>query len=488
MTKNRPHDTTVLFDLARQAMIDRGFLPEFSDEVRNEVASLPQDPPLDESSVDLRRLPWCSIDNDDTRDIDQLTHAESDDDGGIRVWVGIADVDWLVELGSAIDRHAAHNTTTVYTPVHNFLMLPAELSTGRTSLNEGADRMGMVMEMVVDGEGAIVWESVYTAQMRNHSKLAYDSVSEWLEGRIDALDGVTGRPEIETSLRLQSEAATKLSKNRHKMGALDLETIQPQAVIESDEVTDLVEQPQNKGRLIIEDLMIAANGITTRFLEQKEFPTFRRVVREPRRWDRIVSIADERGWQLPSEPDSGALDEFLISERERDRAGFPDLSLTIVKLIGSGEYAVEVPGGEKIGHFGLAVEDYSHSTAPNRRYPDLITHRLLKAAMTGESSPYDVDTLHSLAQRCTEMEDEAKKVERRVRKSASALLLRRMIGQQFEGIVTGASAKGTWVRVFRPPVEGKLVSGEKGVDVGDRIQVKLTRVDVDRGFIDFERL
>lgn len=484
----RPKDSAILFDIAREAMIDRGFLPEFSEAVREEVAALPQDPPLDEGSVDLRRLPWCSIDNDDTRDIDQLTHAESDGDGAIRVWIGIADVDWLVEIDSAIDRHAAHNTTSVYTPAHVFPMLPEELSTGRTSLNEGEDRMGMVMELVVAGDGAISWETVYTAQMRNHSKLAYDSVSDWLDGRIDELDGVTGRPEIEHSLRLQSEAAARLLRHRHEMGALDLETIEARAVIQSEEVTDLVEQPKNKGRMIIEDLMIAANGITTRYLEQKQFPTFRRVVREPRRWDRIVSIADERGWKLPPEPDSGALDEFLLSERERDPSRFPDLSLTIVKLIGSGEYAVEVPGGEKIGHFGLAVEDYSHSTAPNRRYPDLITHRLLKAAMAEGKPPYSVEQLHALADHCTEMEDEAKKVERRVRKSASALLLRRMIGQQFDGIVTGASSKGTWVRVFRPPVEGKLVKGDEGLDVGDRLRVKLIRADVDRGFIDFERV
>lgn len=482
------HDSEVLFEIARQAMIDHDFRPEFSGGVRQEVAELRKDPPLDESARNLRHLPWCSIDNDDTRDVDQISYAEQEADGGIRVWVGIADVDWLVDIDSAIDRHAAHNTTTVYTPAHNFLMLPPELCTDRTSLNEGEDRMGVVMEMVVSEDGTLTWESVYSAQIRNQSKLAYDSVSDWLDGRRDELDGVTDRPEIAESLRLQSEAATRLSKHRYELGALDLETIEARAVIEQDEVTDLLAQPQNIGRRIIEDLMIASNGITTRFLERKNFPTFRRIVREPKRWDRIMSIAEDRGWKLPPRPDSKSLDEFLISEQKKDPVGFPDLSLTIVKLIGSGEYAVEVPGGEELGHFGLAVKDYSHSTAPNRRFPDLITHRLLKSAFDGEDPVYSIERLHQLAARCTEMEDEANKVERHVRKSASALLLRRRIGQKFEGIVTGASQKGTWVRVFRPPVEGKVLRGEEGLDVGDRVRVKLTHVDVDRGFIDFERI
>lgn len=481
-------DSTVLFEIARQALLDHDFLADFSKEVREEAAALPESPPLDGSAVDLRELPWCSIDNDDTRDIDQVSYAEADRDGAIRVWVGIADVDWLVEIDSAIDRHAAHNTTTVYTPAYNFLMLPPELCTDRTSLSEGEDRMGMVMEMVVDEQGLITWESVYPARIRNQSKLAYDSISEWLEERIDELEGVTDRPGIETSIRLQSEVAARLHRQRFQLGALDLETIEARAVIRNDDVTDLVEQPKNRGRMLIEDLMIAANGITTRFLEQKRFPTFRRIVREPKRWDRIVTIADERGWKLSPQPDSKSLDEFLAAERTRDPIGFPDLSLTIVKLIGSGEYAVKVPGGEELGHFGLAVKDYSHSTAPNRRFPDLITHRLVKAALRNEEPPYSVDRLHALAGRCTEMEDEANKVERQVRKSASAMLLRRKLGDQFEGIVTGASQKGTWVRVFHPPFEGKVMKGAKGLDVGDRVRVKLIHVDVDRGFIDLARI
>lgn len=469
-------------------MIDRDFIPDFSRSVKNEVSRLRKDPPLDKSSVNLRKLPWVSIDNDDTRDIDQVSHASADRNGAIRLWVGIADVDWLVNLDSAIDRHAAHNTTTVYTPAHNFLMLPAELCMDRTSLVEGDDRMGIVMEMVVEQDGSLSWESVYPAQIRNHSKLAYDSVSSWLDGEIDSLDGVTDRAEIVESLRLQDEAANRLYLHRHALGALDLETIEPHAIIQSDEVVDLVEQVRNRGRLIIENLMIAANGITTRFLEQKGFPTFRRVVRKPKRWSRIMSIAEDRGWKLPPEPESKALDEFLLAERDRDPVGFPDLSLSIVKLIGSGEYAVEIPGGEEIGHFGLAVQDYSHSTAPNRRFPDLVTHRLVKSAMSGDPPLYSTDRLRQLAGRCTEMEDEAKKVERRVRKSASALLLRRRIGKQFDGIVTGASDKGTWVRIFHPPAEGKLVRGEEGLDVGDRVRVKLIRADVDRGYIDFARV
>lgn len=480
-------DATTLFEIARQAMIDRDFLPDFDDEVRRQVAVLAPEPPLDSSAKDLRSLPWCSIDNDDTRDIDQLSVADASEDGSIRLRVAVADVDWLVPVDSPVDRRAAHNTTTVYTPVHNFLMIPAELCTDRTSLNEETDRMALVIEMLVTESGEIASESVYSASVRNHLKLAYDAVSEWLDGTGD-LAALDGRDDVAGSIRLQDEAAERLYLHRHQLGALELQTIEPNAVLRKEEVVDLAEQPKNRARRLIENLMIAVNGVTTRFLERRGLPTFRRVVREPRRWDRIMAIAEERGEKLPPEPSSKALDEFLALERDRDPVGFPDLSLTIVKLIGSGEYAVEIPGEEEIGHFGLAVQDYSHSTAPNRRFPDLITHRLLKSALLAEEPVYTLPELEALAERCSEMEDEAKKVERRVRKSAAALLLRRQIGQQFEGIVTGASSKGTWVRVFRPPVEGKLVKGEAGLDVGDRIRVKLVNVDVDRGYIDFVRI
>ncbi|MBW3566250.1 MAG: RNB domain-containing ribonuclease [Acidobacteria bacterium] len=475
-----------LFEIARQAMIDRELLPDFSREAMEQVSRLESPPPLDDDAEDMRSLPWVSIDNDDTIDIDQVSYATTDHNDAIRLYVGIASVDWLVDIGTPVDRHAAHNTTTVYTPVHNFLMIPAELCTDLTSLSENADRMGLVIEMVIETDGTLSFEKVYPARLRNHSKLAYDSLSRWLDEEIPELDGVTGNSGIEESIRLQDEASRRLFAQRRRLGALELDTIESHAILEDDEVVDLVESKRNRARLLIENQMIAANGVTTRCLESKNFPTFRRIVRKPRRWDRIMSIAEERGGKLPPEPDSGALDRFLAAERERDPTGFPDLSLTIVKLIGRGEYGVELPGGPEAGHFGLAVQDYSHSTAPNRRFPDLITHRLVKSALAAEDPAYSVATLRELAEQCTDKEDAANKVERRVAKSAAAMLLSRRIGQVFSGIVTGAADKGTWVRIFSPPAEGKLVRGAGSFDVGDRLRVRLVRADVDRGFIDFE--
>ena len=421
----RHHRT--LYEIARQAMLDRELLPDFSTAVQREVAKLATEPPLDDQAEDLRKLPWVSIDNDDTLDIDQISWAGRDHGDGIRLRIGVASVDWLVGIGSAIDQHASHNTTTVYTPAHNFLMIPPELCTDRTSLREGEDRMGLVMEMVVEQDGSLSFEHVYRARLRNHSKLAYDSLSSWLEGEIAELAGVTGNQAIEESIRLQDEAARRLLEQRRRLGALQLETIEPHAIVKDHEVTDLVEWPKNRARLLIENLMIAANGITTRVLEEKGFPTFRRIVRKPRRWDRIMTLAEDRGWKLSEEPDPRSLDEFLASERERDPAGFPDLSLTVIKLIGRGEYGVQVPGEPETGHFGLAVEDYSHSTAPNRRFPDVITHRLLHAAMINDDPPYSIGTLKDLAAKCTQMEDAAKKVERRVRESAGRLEARRSL-------------------------------------------------------------
>lgn len=464
-------------------MKERGFLPHFSDAARAQASELVSRDHPAAGLDDLNQLHWISIDNDDTRDIDQVTAVEQDGDL-IRLLVGIADVDHLVDIGSPIDRHAAHNTVTVYTPAYNFLMLPPELSTGVTSLNPDHDRAAVIFEMVIAPDGELVEETVRVGLVRNRSKLAYDSLSDWLENRSASL---LGDEELAEIVEIHYEAARRLLERRSRNGVLHLETLEPRTEVENERVTGLAQPKKNVARQMIEDFMIAANGVATRFLESHHSPTFRRVVREPRRWSRIARIAEDRGWKLTPEPDIESLDSFLRAEKQRDPIGFPDLSLSVVKLIGSGEYVAEMPGEDGPGHFGLAVDDYSHSTAPNRRFPDLITHRLLKAVLEKSSRPYEDGDLRELAIRCTEMEDEAKKVERKVRKAAAAILLEDRAGHRFKAVVSGASNKGTWVRIFAPPVEGKLVKGAEGLDVGDRLTVRLLGVDVDRGFIDFAR-
>ena len=470
-------------------MLDRGLEPGFSDEIEREVAllKLPEPANDDPSIRDLRKLLWCSIDNDDTRDLDQLTFAEPAEDGGIRVFIAVAEVDVLVAKDSAIDQRAQHNTTSVYTAAKIFPMLPEELSTGLTSLNEHEERLAMVAELVVRDDGQTTDGDVYFARVYNHAKLAYNQVAAWLEGESGVPAEIAALEGLAETIKLQDAAADRMREHRHENGALDLETIEPRAVIRNGEVVELRRDKRNNARLLIEDFMIAANGVTARFLERKNFSSIRRVVRSPERWDRIERIAEELGERLPPEPDPRALEQFLIRRRKADPTTFPDLSLTIVKAMGAGEYVLERSGEDSGGHFGLAVRDYAHSTAPNRRFPDLITQRLVKAALRGAASPYADDELATLAEHCSKQEDAANKVERQIRKSAAASLLLSRIGDVFSGIVTGASAKGTWARVFDPPVEGRIVRGEKGLDVGDRVRVKLLSVDVDRGFIDFAR-
>jgi exoribonuclease-2 len=278
-----------------------------------------------------------------------------------------------------------------------------------------------------------------------------------------------------------------MRKRRQSHGALHLETLEPRAVYENEHLVDMRPDPRNRAKDLIEDCMVGANGVTARYLEEKKFPSLRRVLKTPKRWDRIVQLAGTYGYQLPVQADATALDAFLASRLKADPDHFPDLSLSVVKLLGSGEYALDVPGQAPDGHFALAVTDYTHSTAPNRRFPDLVTQRLLKAAISGHPSPYSNDELNAVAAHCTEQEDNAKKIERQVAKSASALLLSHRIGQQFDGIVTGASEKGTWVRISRPTTEGKIVRGFEGLDVGDHVSITLVHTDVARGFIDFER-
>ena len=476
-----------LAELARQAMIDRGLEPDFDAEIEREVAAL-RPPRLDDTALrDLRELPWCSIDNDDSRDLDQLTFAETERDGNVRVYVAVADVDVLVRKDSAIDRRAAHNTTSVYTPARIFPMLPERLSTDLTSLNEHEERQAMVCEVLVRDDGHVSDGQVYFARVYNHAQLAYDSVAAWLDGETEMPEAMRRVRGLDEAIRLQDRVADRMRERRHENGALDLETIEPRAVMRNGQVVELRREKRNNARLLIEDFMIAANGVTARFLERKRLSSIRRVVRSPERWDRIERIAEELGEKLPPDPDPIALEKFLVRRRKADPMRFPDLSLDVVKAMGAGEYVLERAGEDAPGHFGLAVRDYAHSTAPNRRYPDLITQRLVRAAIAGEAAPYSDAELARLAEHCTAQEDAANKVERQMRKSAAALLLSSRIGEKFEGVVTGASSKGTWARVFDPPVEGKVVRGAKGLDVGDRVRVKLLSVDVERGFIDFAR-
>ncbi len=483
----RQHAREDLIRIADRVMREKGLEPEFPRAVLDELRSIPGAARA-AGVKDLRELPWCSIDNDDSRDLDQLSVGERRSDGSTRLRIAIADVDALVPRDSAADRHAGVNTTSVYTAARIYPMLPERLSTDLTSLVQDEDRLAVVVEVVVAPDGTLDGSDVYRATVRNRAKLAYDSASAWLEGEAPAPAALAAIPGLEENLRWQDAAAQQLREVRHQQGALDLETIEARAVFVGDEIAGLEQQQKNRARQLIEDLMIAANAVTARFLDRHGLPSLRRVLRSPERWDRIVGVARDAGEALPAEPDAAALEAFLRQRKKADPLRFPDLSLTIVKLMGSGEYAVDLPGAEPAGHFGLAVRDYTHSTAPNRRYPDVITQRLLKAALAGAPSPYSVAELQSLAAHCTEQEDDATKIERQVRKSAAALLLEDRIGQAFDGIVTGASEKGTWVRVLAPPVEGKLTQGAAGLDVGDRVRVKLTGTDVERGFIDFVRL
>ena len=486
MTIHESQHRAILVRVADQAMREWDLLTDFSSAAQSELARLSAPAAADGDAVrDLRQKLWCSIDNDDSEDLDQLTVAEVLPGDKVRISVAIADVDALVKAGSPINQHAEHNTTSVYTAAKIYPMLPEKLSTGLTSLNEGEDRLALVVEMVLASDGTLLESDVYRALVHNRAKLAYNSVDAWLEDRGSMPERLAAVPGLAENLRLQDHAAQDLRNLRHAQGALSLETIQARARFEGDRLTSLEPDEVNRARQIIENFMIGANGVTARYLADHGFPSIRRVVRVPKRWDRIVDLAAEYGYSLPTEPDSGALEDFLVKRKAADPVRFPDISLAVVKLLGSGEYVADLPQDQPLGHFGLAVRDYAHSTAPNRRYPDLLTQRLLKAALVRGQTPYSKDRLDELAQHCTEAEDAATKVERRVQKSAAALLLEDRIGEQFDGIVTGAADKGTWVRLLDIPVEGKLVHGFQGVDVGDRVRVQLLETDVDRGFIDF---
>lgn len=473
-----------LTELAAQAMAAKDLLPTFSKEVHLELNAIKAPAACQPGLKDMRNKLWFSIDNDDSLDLDQLSYVEK---AGhvLKAFVAIADVETLVKRNSPIDLHAQHNTTSVYTPTVIFPMLPEKLSNNFTSLNEGQDRKAIVVEMEIKDNGEIGHSSIYQACVHNHAKLTYNAIGAWIETKANPPEALAKNEELQEQILLHHTIAQKMSDYRVQKGMLSLETVEAKAIIKDHIVVDIVEVRKNPARLIIENFMIGANACVTKFLRDHDAPSFQRVVRTPEKWDRIVALATERSFKLPSEPDSKALEKFLIEQQKKDPERFPDLSLAVIKLLGRGEYVVHAPNQESIGHFGLALRNYSHSTAPNRRYPDLITQRLLKAVLNKQPLPYKLAALQDLAAHCSEKEADADRVARQMQKSAAAFLLEKEIGKTYEGFVTGANAKGTWVRIFHPPTEGKIVKGYQNLDVGDRVQVKLVDVDIPNGHIDF---
>ncbi len=470
-----------LITLARESMRAKGFDPDFPPAVLAQAESVTSHRP--EGARDLRSLLWSSIDNDSSKDLDQIEYAEPAAQGRIRILVAIADVDSVVAKGTPIDQRAQDQTVSVYTHARVFPMLPERLSTGLTSLNEGEDRLAVVTDLIVETDGTCPTAELYPALVRNHARLTYSAIGPWLEGR-----GVgPGSPELERQLRLQDQAATALRQARDRRGALRFERSEAEVVVENGKVTSYGEAHKNRAGDLIEDFMLAANQSMARRLRELGVWSIRRVVRAPRRWDRIVEIAQQHGAALPAQPDVIALSGFLESQRTRNPAAFADLSLSVLKLLGPGEYAVEPPGDTEPDHFSLAALDYTHSTAPNRRFADIVTQRIIKAALAGAPPPYTEAQLADIARHCTAKEDDARKVERLMDKRIAALALSDRVGASFAGIVTGVTPKGTFVRVANPPAEGRLMQGEQGVDVGDHLSVKLLRVDLRQGFIDFAR-
>ena len=483
-----PHHRADLVRIAITAMHERQLLTEFSPAVLQQLAAIPAAADEADASIhDLRRLPWCSIDNDDSRDLDQLSVCEDLGAGRTRLRVAIADVDALVKKGSAIDAHARANTATVYTSARIFPMLPERLSTDLCSLNPGVDRLALVCDMQFGADGQLQQSTLYRARVHNQAQLAYDAVSAWLEGQGPLPAAAQQVPGMDWQLRQQDALAQRMRGLRHAKGSLEFESFAPRAVFAGEQVVRIEQQVQNRARQLIEEFMIATNGCNARFLAQAGHGSLRRVVRSPERWLRIVEVARRYGTELPPQPDARALEDFLAARHRADPLRFADLSLVIIKLMGSGEYVLETPGQAAVGHFGLAVRDYTHSTAPNRRYPDLITARLLKAALAGAPPPYGSAELAALALHCTRQEDAARKVERRMRKSDAALVLESRVGEVFDAIVTGSTDAGVWVRLLAPPVEGKLL-GPDTPEVGQALRVRLLATDVERGFIDFAAL
>jgi len=473
--------------VAHTSMIEHGFQPDFPPGTDTELAAIKKQPalPAAQGLVDLRNLLWSSIDNDISKDLDQIEWAEQLPDGRIRVLVGIADVDSRLPKGTVIDKHAQCETTSVYAGVIIFPMLPTDLSEGITSLNENEDRAAMVIEFAVDASGQASDEKVYRALVHNRAQLAYPSVGAWLEGKTGAPPKVAASADLAAQLELQDTAAQRMAGGRFQHGALDLETIETQPVLHTGEIVGIAPLEKNRATSLIEEFMVAANGVIARTFENAGVASIRRIVRTPKRWDRIIELAAEKGSTLPGDPDSKALNGFLLAQKQKDPSHFPDLSLAVVKLMGPGEYVLVKPNQPSPGHFGLAVQDYTHSTAPNRRFTDIVTQRLLKAWLSKSAASYSEAELEAIAQHSTEMEDAARKVEREMQKRIAAVVLHPHIGQSYPAIVTGVTEHGTFVRTLDPHVEGKVVQGGKGLDVGDRVTVRLVSTDPQRGFIDF---
>ncbi len=477
--------TTDLAQLADQIMREKGLQPEFSKEEMEELSHINAPASASPKHTDLRNLLWCSIDNDDSKDLDQLTYAEKASDQSTTLWVAVADVDALVHKDSPIDLHAQINTTSVYTPGKIFPMLPEKLSTNLTSLNEKEDRISMVVKMKLNSDGEIEESSIFPALVHNYAQLAYNAIGDWLEGKGAIPEKAKQVPGLEKALQVQHEAAQSLKKRRQEEGSLILESSEAEVKVAPDENIRIELARHNFAHQLIEEFMIAANRSMAHEFSQAKIANLRRVVRTPKYWDRIVEVAREYGEALPADPDVKALQAFLVKRKKSDPQVFPDLSLTIIKLLGRGEYVVENDQSNPIGHFALALSDYTHSTAPNRRYPDLITQRQYKAHLRGEKSPYSMSELYILAAHCSQQEDAASKVERQANKCAAALYLSSHIGEEFKGIITGAGEQGTWVRIFQPAVEGKVIHGFERLKVGDRVTVQLKFVDIPKGFIDF---
>ena len=488
---NTPFRHFDLQAMAKQTMLGNGFDPEFSGQVQQELAELKAHPPQvapGGNIRDLRDLLWSSIDNDTSRDLDQIEFAQRLQNGETKILVGIADVDTFVPKSSGIDAHAAKETTTVYTGVKNFPMLPEQLSTDTSSLLEAGDKLSVVIEFVVSIDGVVHSGNVYQAIVRNKAQLTYNAVGAWLENASGAPNKVAASAELQSQLKLQDEAAQALKNERYRHGALNIETIEVHPLILNEKIVDVVKQEKNRATELIEDFMIAANEVVARMLDSNKVSSIRRVVKTPERWPRIVELAAKLGGQLPAVPDSKALNDFLIQRKAADPDHFADLSLAVIKLMGPGEYVLERPGDPEQGHFGLAVQDYTHSTAPNRRFADLVTQRLIKAVLASQPAPYSNDELAAVARNCTLKEDAARKVEREMSKRIAAVAMSSRIGEAFDAIVTGVTPHGTFVRVLKPAVEGLLAQGQQGADVGDRLRVKLIRTDQQQGYIDFAKV
>lgn len=482
-----PHTDFDLAGAAVEEMLRHGFHPDFPQAGQAQLAQIRSARDTAQAGLrDMRDLPWSSIDNASSRDLDQIEVADQTPTG-IRVMVAIADVDSRVNIGTPLDQHASSETTTVYTVVRTFPMLPEELSTDITSLNENVDRPAVIIETIVAPDGAVSSHQIYRALVRNKAQLSYEQVGPWLEGSGAAPAKVAASSQLAQQLKLQDQAARLLRNQRHSLGALTFDRIEPQPIIENGKVKGIAANQKNSATSLIEDFMIAANQAMAQTLKEAGVSGIRRIVKSPERWERIVELAGRYGERLPPQPDSGALNTFLQNRKAADPVHYADVSLAVLKLMGPGEYVLARPGDQDQGHFGLAAHDYTHSTAPNRRFADLVTQRLIKAVLAHQKAPYSDGELAAIAQNCTQKEDAARKVERAMTKRVAAVALHNRIGQSFNAVVTGVTPSGVFVRIVDPPVEGRVIRGEQGLDVGDQVKVTLLSTDAQRGFIDFAR-